>query len=450
MATYKAGRNRNKQWTKEEARQVFELCDSISEVVEKAGNGCYRFVWRGGWITEFCRHMSKKPSSYEYSDQELLDFAKGAKSHTDLKARSSVVYRHMDERGLLDEILAPKFTRWTLEKCKEVAAKYTKRGQWQKHDNNSYAAAQRKGWLEECCAHMEPPPDYLKGRAKQGTWTYDKCVDSARQYISRAEWLKGDRKAYFAAYNRGWMDEIVERFEWSTTSRLPSGYWQDPLRCILDARQYSTRGEWDRESKVAYKTAKENGWFEACVAHMAPVTAKPRGYWEDESNWHELIESAQQYSNRQEWQEGDSAAYAQAYKINGQLWKDCTAHMERYSGAKADAIYVWRPTSMTDEVLSVMPGFHLVKIGATSTCQGDSRVSNCANNNGMEYELIGLCETSERDAHTFERWMLDMGVRPEMPYWYDGKTEFRLISDEELDLIKQLMGVQEDALEQAA
>ena len=343
-------------------------------------------------------------------------------------------------------------SKWTLEECRRIAKKYTRRSDWQKHDRNSYAAAQRKGWVDECCQHMDPVPERIKGRVKAGTWTYDKCLASARQFISRTEWEAGDGKAYYAAVSRGWAGEIAERLEWfrAGVDRKPHGYWCDPLRLILDAKQYETRGEWEANSKAAYKSAMYNGWFESCVAHMKPVTAKPRGYWEDTSNWAELIESAQQYSNRREWQEGDSTAFAQAYKISGQLWKDCTAHMERYTGAKGNAVYVWRPTSMPDEVLSVLLGFHLVKFGATSTCQGDSRVSTCAKKNGMAYELIGLCETSERGANDFERALLGMGVKPDMPYWYDGYTEFRIISDAELDSIKQLLGVQEDALAMAA
>ena len=147
--------------------------------------------------------------------------------------------------------------------------------------------------------------------------------------------------------------------------------------------------------------------------------------------------------------EGDHASYTAAYKINGQLWKDCAAHMERYSGAKADAIYVWRPTSMPDQVLSVLPGFHLVKFGATSTCQEDRRIRNCATKNDMDYELIALCETSEGDAFAFESVLKGLGVTPAMPYWYDGKTEFRLISDSEMQLVMELLGVEEAQAEAA-
>jgi len=43
---------------------------------------------------------------------------------------------------------------WTLEKCKEVALRYKKPGDWYKGDRGSYNSAQRNGWLKACCKHM--------------------------------------------------------------------------------------------------------------------------------------------------------------------------------------------------------------------------------------------------------------------------------------------------------
>ena len=422
------------EWTKEFTIEFFQKFESIPEVrAAMRGPMAYEKATTNGWLTDCCRHMFKKPRSYVWTLEELKERATPHNSRSQFQAEDSQAFYAAKKMGVLDELCPNTTAPIPLEDLKASARKYERRSDWQMGDKSMYAAAQRRGLLEDCCAHMEPVPDRIKKRAKQGTWTQAKCLASARQFTSRSEWEAEDGKAYYAAVNQGWMDEIAERLEWfrAGVDRKPSGYWCDPLRCILDAKQYETRSEWEANSGAAYNSAMYNGWFESCVAHMKPVTAKPRGYWEDATNWPELIERAQKFGNRKDWMEGDHASYTAAYKINGQLWKDCAAHMERYSGAKADAIYVWRPTSMPDRVLSVLPGFHLVKFGATST------------------ELIALCETSEGDAFAFESVLKGLGVTPAMPYWYDGKTEFRLISDSEMQLVMELLGVEEAQAEAA-
>lgn len=44
---------------------------------------------------------------------------------------------------------------WSLESCKRAAAKFKTRSDWETGEINSYKAAQKYGWLYECCAHMD-------------------------------------------------------------------------------------------------------------------------------------------------------------------------------------------------------------------------------------------------------------------------------------------------------
>lgn len=391
----KAGRtNKHKQWTLDEAREVFLRCDSISEVIAEAGNGCYRYVQRNGCLNEFCRHMSKKPDSYEWTDEELIEFARGHKTHSSLKSKSAVVYGHLEDRGLLGKALPPKSTQWTLEACKEIALKYTRRSDWQKHDRNSSAAAERNGWMEECCGHMDPVPERIKKRVKAGTWTRDMCYESAKRFNSSTEWERGDGKAYYAAVNKGWLKEIGALLGW--VSFKPPGYWEDPLNCLTEARKYQSRSEWYEKSRGSYNGAHKYGYVEIC-----------------------------------------------------------TWHMESKVRQDEDSLYVWRVLSAKDEVVMPLPGFHLCKVGITSQHQSGTRIKNCAKANDMEHEVIAHCDVSWQDgndrgdAKVFESALLSMGTDPDLPYWYDGYTEFRIISDAELHLVKTLMGVEEAQAEAA-
>jgi len=46
-------------------------------------------------------------------------------------------------------------TKRTKENCLESAKKYETRSAWMKADPNAYAAAHKKGWIDDCCAHMK-------------------------------------------------------------------------------------------------------------------------------------------------------------------------------------------------------------------------------------------------------------------------------------------------------
>ena len=61
--------------------------------------------------------------------------------------------------------------------------------------------------------------------------------------------------------------------------------------------------------------------------------------------------------------------------------------------------------------------------------------------NDMQGEIIAICDTSTGDATYFEGVLLTLGVQPALPENYDGKTEFRLISDGELNEARELLGV---------
>jgi hypothetical protein len=87
---------------------------------------------------------------------------------------------------------------WTLEECKEIALRYNTRKEWVKNDNKSYSAAHKKGWLEQCCGHME---------AQLHKWTLEECKEIALRYKTKSEWRKNDNKSYQAAYKKGWLEQ---------------------------------------------------------------------------------------------------------------------------------------------------------------------------------------------------------------------------------------------------
>ena len=91
---------------------------------------------------------------------------------------------------------------WTLERCKVEALKYERRIDFQKGSESAYIAAHKNGWLDECCAHMASVI-----RKPKGYWTLELCKAEALPYSSRNDFKKGSGAAYTAAQKNGWIDE---------------------------------------------------------------------------------------------------------------------------------------------------------------------------------------------------------------------------------------------------
>jgi hypothetical protein len=90
---------------------------------------------------------------------------------------------------------------WTLEKCKDSAAKHMTRAEWKASDTRAYNSAHRNDWLDECCMHME---------AVRESWTLERYITSATNYSTRNAWRVGAPNAYNAARRNEWLDACCE------------------------------------------------------------------------------------------------------------------------------------------------------------------------------------------------------------------------------------------------
>jgi hypothetical protein len=99
--------------------------------------------------------------------------------------------------------LVAKFNRLVerYKKVRDDALKYTSRSSWQNNSKSSYNSALRYGWLGSLCGHMQTfgKPD--------GWWTYERCLESARQYSLRSAWRSLDSGAHASAVRNGWLED---------------------------------------------------------------------------------------------------------------------------------------------------------------------------------------------------------------------------------------------------
>ena len=63
---------------------------------------------------------------------------------------------------------------WTLDACKDDAARFRYRGDWFKNSSSAYLVAQRNGWLDQCCDHMTRKP---RGREAFQVPAFKECND---------------------------------------------------------------------------------------------------------------------------------------------------------------------------------------------------------------------------------------------------------------------------------
>ncbi|MBA6372505.1 GIY-YIG nuclease family protein [Colwellia sp. BRX8-4] len=147
---------------------------------------------------------------------------------------------------------------WTLEKCNEEAQKYNHKVHFLKSSASAYRIAQRNGWLDDICRHMFRliKPNFF--------WTKERCSKEALKYTSRNEFhLKLDA-AYRTAQKKGWLEEICAHMEYVT---LPRNYWNKE-RCAIEAGKYESRSQFEKGCSSAYASAQLNNWIDEVCSHM--------------------------------------------------------------------------------------------------------------------------------------------------------------------------------------
>ena len=198
---------------------------------------------------------------------------------------------------------------WTFERCREEALRYKIKQEFRK-DSQAYNAAQRNGWLDEICSHMD------EARKPNGYWTLERCRKEALNYKTKQEFRKDNTSAYLAANRKGWIDEICSHM---TSPQKPNGYWTLE-RCREEALKYKTRTKFRKGGPTAYGVVCKNKWLDEVCSHMSSLI-KPTGYWTLERCRKEALK----YKTRTKFSKGCISAYNAAHK-NGWLDEVC-AHM---------------------------------------------------------------------------------------------------------------------------
>jgi len=242
---------------------------------------------------------------------------------------------------------------------------------------------------------------------KKSKWTDEMLIADAARFETRGEWQRKSSYAYKTACNRNLLDVCCAGMRQVYTS------WTDEM-LIADAARFETRKEWQCVSNAAYCAARERNLLDVCCVHMRQVLTS----WTEEM----LIADAARFETRSEWQRGSGSAYATALRRN--LLDVCCAHMSRASGMDNDAIYIWKAVGWTYN------GEQVYKVGVTSARLGTQRINKVCQRVDVESEIVMLAKVNGK-ATALESTLLSIGHDPKYVD-FDGCTEFRAMSDEQL------------------
>ena len=164
----------------------------------------YTTAIKNGWLNECCSHMTelKKPRGYWTLERCKLDALK-YKTRTEWYNMSRTGFDAACKKGWVDDccthmsVIKRKNNYWTLELCKRDALKYNSKKEW---DTNSagYVAAYKKGWLNDCCAHM------------RNKLTLESCKIDALKYNNVSSWRKNSCGVYSTASKNGWLKKCTK------------------------------------------------------------------------------------------------------------------------------------------------------------------------------------------------------------------------------------------------
>ena len=228
----------------------------------------YRVAREAGFIDELKKYVK---SYFDSSTENMIRIAKQHESVRSWSKNDRVSYGKLKkhpERKLIVSHLKNRVKKinvrghWTLERCIEDARKYENKRQWRLASQSAYGTALRKGWIAECSSHMTK----LQNQKPSGYWTKERCLESARKYNRPSDWGKHESGGKTMAVKKGWYEECIAHMTVRQTAS--NGHWNIKENVLNEAKKYEKKIDWSNNQMPSYTSAKKNGWFEEATAHM--------------------------------------------------------------------------------------------------------------------------------------------------------------------------------------
>lgn len=296
-----------KYWTVTTCKKEASKYKSRSEFKREAG-GAYNFAKKQKILNNVCSHMvvvgnkfMRTVYVYKFSDNHIyVGLTKNINERDEKHKRDpdSAVFKHMQKTKLIpilsnseyinvndaiklesQTILKYKIAgynilnvatagaigggniKWTFEKCKNEALKYTRKTDFAKKSESAYRAARRYRWLSQICSHMSN----IRQQKRPGYWTQERCIKVAKKCKTRNEFYKKYGGAYMSSLKNGWLQHVCSHM--LGKGKKPNNYWTFNM-CQIEASKYKTLSQFRKNSNTVYVTAQRKGWLNSICKHM--------------------------------------------------------------------------------------------------------------------------------------------------------------------------------------
>lgn len=166
----------------------------------------YQAVRRNGW-EELVSHLPSQ--SYRRTKEECeTAFLKYQTRQQMRDSTDNVIYDYAKNHGWVAELSTHmkrlKIRFYTYQTCKEVFQKYTSSVELLQKDSGAYNWALKKGHIDELSSHFVG-----KKKTKDGTYTKEYLIQLFQQYSKIVEVSENHNGAYQTAVKKGWIDECT-------------------------------------------------------------------------------------------------------------------------------------------------------------------------------------------------------------------------------------------------
>lgn len=189
---------------------------------------------------------------------------------------------------------------WDYDNCYEVAKGCSYRADLKNKYPQAYRTALKNGWINDYTWFK------TKGEAiakRKTVCTKEYCYEEAKKYTSKIDFLKNSNRAYVVAKKNGW----IEEYTWLIHPKQYKGKY-DYDYCYEEARKYKTRKDFQVGCSCGYHHARINKWLDDYTWFIHPEISNKK--WNKETCFNE----AKKYETLGEFAEKSLGAYTAALK----------------------------------------------------------------------------------------------------------------------------------------
>lgn len=132
--------------------------------------------------------------------------------------------------------LGGNVVKWTKNACRKEVEKYRTLKEFRTGAPSAYGRCLRQGWLGELAGHLP------LSMTKHGYWSKSRIKDTAKSFQTRTKFKDAHPSAYAAALRKGILDEVCAHIQ---NPMHPSGYWTEE-NIFRAAKSFTTRSEFKK------------------------------------------------------------------------------------------------------------------------------------------------------------------------------------------------------------